>query len=134
MLWIRFIEIDTNIGPGITIIFSDPPLYAIGYCKSMAEFEVSMPNASASGYRIWTFKKQGNKTDLFCNGIKMFDLNLDVYPYSNNENCKDRWSRNFARIKFVHQPNDPDQPGDPPRLTDTASDYMRQYEGGKLLS
>ena len=83
-----------------------------------------MTNSSASEYRIWTFNKQENKMDVSCNGIKIFDMDLDVYPYSNDEDCKSEWSRNFAHIKFVHQSN----------LTDTASDYMRNCEYGKFIT
>ena len=40
---------------------------------------------------------------------------------SDNDECKEMWSYDFAHVKFVGYDN-----------LDNASDYMRQYKEGKL--
>ena len=128
VLWFRFVSLDAD-GAGITIFFSDPPKYAIGYCQSNAEFDIPVPDSSK--YRVWTFKKQNNVMQLLCNDVKLHELDLDEVPKS--QECHKRWSRKFTHVQFVYQHDEPQEPDDQPqpKLKDKASDYMRKYKYGK---
>ena len=120
MLWVRFVEHNTNIGPGFWITFSNPPKYAIGYCKNEAVFEVPIPDSSK--YRIWTFKKQNKILQLLCNNVLIDALQMDE-----DTACIEMWSYNLTQVRLVrHGQSDPNR-------SDTASDYMRKYEEGTII-
>ena len=108
---VRFVKLDTKEGPGIRIKFSNPP--RIRHC----EFDLSFTLPGTSRYRIWTFKKEDGKLQLSCNGVQINDFN---YLESDNVECKEMWSYDFAHVRIVCHNND-----------ETATDYMRQYKDGE---
>ena len=110
---VRFVKLDTNEGPGIRIEFSDTPTYQIRQC----DFSLSITLPGASRYRIWTFKKEDGKLQLSCNGVQINDFN---FMESDNAECKEMWSYDFAHVKIVGHDKD-----------DTATDYIRQYKDGQ---
>ena len=107
---------DTTDGPGIAIQFSDPPTYKIRRCQ--ISNQITIPGTNK--YRIWTFEKQDESLHLYCNDVKVNEFNY-MESVSDNDECKEMWSYDFAHVKFVGYDN-----------LDNASDYMRQYKEGKL--
>ena len=72
-------------------------------------------------YRIWTFKKQNSRLlKLYCNGEEVFSINYDNSP----ADCKNRWSKDFAKISFPSNAE----------FTDTASDFYRGFTDGKYAN
>ena len=110
ILWVRFVEHSTNNGPGIKMVFSDPPIYSLGYCADNIAFTMC-----AGSERVWTISKGNGKIKLECDGEVIFDID---YATSRNSLCKYFWSLEFGQIKF--------QGGD------TASDSYRSYVKGML--
>ena len=115
VMWIRFVELNTDIGPGITIKFDGMASYAIGRC---GDETFTLPGTEK--YRIWTFKKQDNTLQLLCNGAEIYSLN---YLGASDE-CKRMWSLDFGRIIFSSSSAENGQ-------VDNASDFYRQLGTGK---
>ena len=115
-MWIRFVELNSDTGPGITITFSDPASYAVGRCGEDHTF--TLPGTEK--YRIWTFKKQDNTLKLLCNGVEIYSINyLGV-----SDECKSVWSLDFGRTIFSSTSAENG-------LVDNASDFYRQLTTGK---
>ncbi|KAL5250368.1 hypothetical protein ACHWQZ_G016193 [Mnemiopsis leidyi] len=72
--------------------------------------------------RIWTFEKQDESLHLYCNDVKVNEFNY-MESVSDNDECKEMWSYDFAHVKFVGYDN-----------LDNASDYMRQYKEVRCTS
>ena len=115
-MWIGFVELNSDTGPGITIKFSDPASYAIGRCS---DDTFTLPGTEK--YRIWTFKKQDNTLQLLCNGVQIYSLNY----LADSDECKDIWSKDFGRIIFFSSSAENG-------LVDNASDFYRQQKTGKF--
>ena len=114
-MWIRFVELNSDTGPGITITFSDPASYAVGRCG-----DDTFTMHGTEKYRIWTFKKQDSTLQLLCNGVEIYSLNyLGV-----SDECKSIWSKDFGQIIFSDK-------SDENGLVDNASDFYRQLTTGK---
>ena len=122
-MWVRFVD-TIGVGPGIDIKFLDPPQYSIGYCKHYTEF----PKTGSKKKKVWTFKKENNTLQLFCDKEEIFNFNY-MECNENTEECEEckqtnlfkvkqnLWSsENFAQIKFG---------GDVAGPEDNASDYYR---------
>ena len=92
ILWVRFVEHSTDNGPGVQIIFSDPPTYSLGYCAHNYEF--TMP---AGPERVWKISKEDGRIKLVSNGDVIFDID---YSTSTNDLCKYYWSLDFGQMKF----------------------------------
>ena len=112
--WVRFIDPASDIGPGISIKFTDPASYFIGYCL---ESYFTLPGTN--NYRIWTFTKQDSTLQLLCNGEEIFNFKYDEFP---EKDCRNMWSSDFSQMLFSSDPND---------IVDNASDLYRQYVKGK---
>ena len=115
IMWIRFVELNSDTGPGIMIKFSDPSSYAVGRC---GDDTFTLPGTEK--YRIWTFRKQDNTLQLLCNGVEIFKMNyLEV-----SDECKSIWSKDFGRMIFssISAENG---------LVDNASDLYRELGRGK---
>jgi hypothetical protein len=115
-LWVRFVKLNSDEGPGISVIFADPPTILVGYCMNAWQ-TFDMPGSDLKP-RIWTFVKTATNIQLLCNGEQVIDAN---YAESLSSNCKPLWSLNFEQIKFMMR-----------ERTDTASDYYRQIPEGKF--
>ena len=113
-MWVRFTGIDPNLAAGISIEFTDPASYFIGFC---VESTFTLPGTDK--YRIWTFKKQDDTLQLLCNGVEIFNFNYE--KESPRGECRDKWSSDFSKMMF---PSNYD-------LVDNASDLYRQHVEGK---
>ena len=118
-LWVRFVKLNTDDGPGITIHLTDPPSYDIGYCSQNNVFEIP----SGHTYRIWTIRKQGSTgtIQLFCNGLEIFNFTYAT-SVSHQDSCKLMWSYDFEHIRFTEIPG----------VKDTASNYFRRLTAGRF--
>ena len=114
ILWVRFVELDSDYGPGITLEFNNPPEYIIGLCNPKL---ISFTMPCAEEFRIWTIRMQNNILQLSCNGLEIFDLNI---AESSKDDCRKMWSLDFAHFKFG--------------TTDSASDAYRQLNEGNRFS
>ena len=113
-MWVRFVDV-IGVGPGIKVKFLDPPRYSIGYCKNLTDF----PKTGSKKKKVWTFKKENNTLQLFCDKEEIFNFNyLDCSQNTEEcEECKQKWSGiNYNQIKFN---------GHDDGLEDNASDYYR---------
>ena len=102
----------------VRIIFSNPPLYSIMKCDKNSNF--TLPGTER--YRIWTFTKQDNTLQLLCNGVEIFNFNY--VEFSTNTECSETWSQNISNIQLM---SDSD-------VSDTASDFYREYRTGKKIN
>ena len=115
---VRFVVLNSNVGPGIQIWFKDPPEYQINYCSNPTIF--TMPDAE-NEQRIWTFRKQNDRLQLQCNGAQIFDFNFKESAWSD---CRDMWSADFAQMRFANSQR---------WGFDTASDSFRQLTTSKYV-
>ena len=113
VVWVWF-HGSTYDGAGIFIYFNELLTYTIGWCKKDKNVTFTLPGKEK--YRIWTFMKQDNTLQLLCNGVEIFNFNY-AEPFSNNDECKTRWSQALTKMRF---PSDS-------YVSDTASDYFRPY-------
>ena len=114
VLWVRFVELNSDNGPGITVKFENPPLYEFGYCADPISF--NMPDAEKN--RIWTFRMENNRLQLNCNGVEILDF---YFAEASRDDCRTNWSLDFAHFKF--------------ETADTASDsYRKLIEGKPFIS
>ena len=116
VMWIRFVELNSDTGPGITIKFSDPAYYAIGRC---GDETFTLPGTEK--YRVWTFTKQDNTLQLLCNGVEIYSLNY--LESGASDECKTMWSKDFGRMIFSSSSAENG-------LVDNASDFYRQLGTG----
>ena len=80
----------------LQVSFKDPPKYMIGFCTTWADVE--FPSSCANKNRVWTFRNQGSKLQLFCNGGKIFDFD---YSKSSKKSCRNNWSGDTVQFRFV---------------------------------
>ena len=116
VLWVRFLVLTT--GPGLRISDKDLPEYEIGYCTGRVKF--TMPGVDKA--RVWTFTKTAETLQLLCDGETIFDFNY-AESSSSDDQCRNRWSSNFAQITFQSKR----------LIKDTASDSFRQLTPRKPL-
>ena len=118
LLWVRFVKLNFDDGPGINIKFNDPPTYTIGWCSNITNDKFTLPGADK--HKIWTISKQNGKLQLNGNGVELFDFNFK----ESELDCRTKWAWDFAYIKFMSKDSS----------TDTASDMFRQFTKGKQFS
>jgi hypothetical protein len=115
---VRFLELNSNNGPGIRIHFEYPNLsYDVGHC-GMNKQQINMN--SPTSRRVWTIIKRSNRLKLLLDERTIFEIN---YAASELKECRDKWSLDFARIKFIKNIEK--------NIGDTATDSFRPYLGGK---
>ena len=85
----------TYIKIPLQVSFADPPKYMIGFCATWADGE--SPSSCANKNRVWTFRKQGGKLQLFCNGGVIFDFD---YSKSSKKSCRNNWSVDTVQFRF----------------------------------
>ena len=122
VLRLKFTEQDSHVGPGIRVLFYDPPLYTIGRCDPEA-LDVPFVMPSLSQHRVWTFSKENNRLKLLCNGVKIYDFN---FIEDSTEDCLDWWSGfDLVHVKFTDT--------DKVNNTDTASDFFRPLPTSRIF-
>ena len=113
----------------IFIQFSDPIVFAIGFCtkSSLGEgeaFDVAIP-ATENNEWVWKISKDTVTIRLFCNGVLMARRNVDTY-YQGDANCINRWTKHAQKLMFPTINTVDNGP-------DTASNQYRIISDGKLV-
>ena len=70
----------------MTVKFTDPPAYYIGYCSNQF---VEITNMPAEDTRVWTFTRTSSSLALACNGVEIFNYE---FSSSSKEICADERS------------------------------------------
>ena len=104
-------------GAGISIYFKSEPVYNIGYCEVE---KIPQSKLGADKNRIWTIERENTRVKLSCNGVQIFDFDIQL---STKDECKKRWTFKSEILRFVGQINQ----------GDTASDFFRQYTAGTII-
>ena len=115
-MWAQFLESNKINGAGISITFKLEPVYNLGFCETEI---IPQSKLGTDKNRIWTIEKENTRVKLTCNGVQIFDIDIEL---SSKEDCKTHWSLNFQILRFAEQTNQ----------VDTASDFFRQYTKGKI--
>ena len=93
-------------------------MYNIGYCEQVKK--IPQNKLGADKNRIWTIEKENTRVKLSCNGVQIFDFDIEL---STIEECKKRWTFTSEILRFAGQINQ----------VDTASDFFRQYTTGTIF-
>ena len=114
-IWVRFLELSTDNGPGFDVYFRDPPSFDFGYCTDDVAF--TMPPGPV---RVWIISKKNGKIKLSCNGVDIAEIDYltNDYVSSWGKICKEYWELNFGAAKFLGN----------------ATDYVKQYSAGSILN
>ena len=118
-MWIQFFDSHSGGFAGIVIWFEIPKYY-IGFCESGT---IPLSNLGSDTTRIWTIKKEDKRLMLSCNGVQIFDFDIEMLK----SRCEERWTYNFDMMRFT----DGTKVEAPANWIDTASDFYRQYTNGK---
>ena len=116
-MWVQFFA--SSGGAGISVRFDSDPNYHIGSCLNRTK--IATEKLGEYNDRVWTIEKHDTRLKLLCNGVEIF--NYDMHT-SSEENCEDRWSLNFIKMRFT---DNTENNGN----MDTASDLYRQHTTGK---
>ena len=82
---------------------------------------ISIDKLGADNNRIWTLEKDSARVKLLCNGVVIYDIEIEA---SDKDSCGNLWSHDFAGMRFMDRT-------DVGKTKDTASDFFRQYTNGK---
>ena len=122
IMWVQFLT-DSENGAGISVRFDETPNYHIGGCTTNRP-KIQLDKLGEDNDRIWTIEKHGTRLKLLCNGVEIFDYDTQT---SNENDCKNRWSIDFTRMRFADYTGTTINDG----LKDTASDLYRKQTTGK---
>ena len=118
-MWIQFFDSHLEGFTGIAIWF-ETPRYRIGHCQSGT---IPSSKLGTDIRRIWTIKKEDTRLMLSCNGMQIFDFDIQMLK----SGCEERRSYDFDVMRFT----DGTKVEAPANWIDTASDFYRQFTDGK---
>ena len=118
---VRFADNYTVSGPSLKVGLITPPTaqYMVKGClDSAVDFEL----VNTTTPRVWTVGKHGGKLNLRCNGVQIFEIDLEK-----DQLCRHFWYPDFSRIVF------PENKYLNGGKADNATDHVRKYTIGMTL-
>ena len=95
----RFYTEDENSFFGVTVTFSDPLEYKVGWCGSTTTFSLD----DESSTRVWTITKTDTTSvTMHCNGVEIFTY---YFADSGFGNCV-KWELDTTLISFLSSKDD----------------------------